>query len=712
MTKIDCAWIDDLHLLTVHLKNIASHFDEQQPPTIYWKKNEQYFHVQLGKIIDHSTCHMTYSEPLPMGEQLMLLWGEREIPVYPRKIVQTDWFEEHYTQTTIELGAHYETTATTFIVWAPTATSVQLSLDNHLLPLQQQSRGIWQSTISGDWHGFAYHYEAMINGEIVIVNDPYAKAMLANSEHSVVVDLDKTNPTNFHSTERPTLQHLADAIIYELHIRDATIDKHSGVNHRGKFLGLTEEDTATNSGYSTGISYVKELGCTHIQLLPINDFGRVDELNSHESYNWGYDPLYFQVPEGSYSTDPAKPMTRIHEFKQLIQSFHQAGISVILDVVYNHVFIMEESPFEQLVPGYYFRYHPDGTLSNGTGVGNDLATERKMVRKFILDTIDFWLREYKVDGFRFDLMGAMDIETMRCIRNRCLQESTPIMLLGEGWQLDTALDKAEMATSTQSGKLPGIRFFNDYFRDTLKGNLFDVHDTGYINGRGHFIDRLPHLVTGSSLEEYGTPFVTDVNQTVNFVECHDNHTLWDRLSLTNHAESTKVRKKMHQLATGITLLSQGVPFIHAGQEWFRTKNGDENSYISGDEINQLDWNQRVKECENIAFIKALICLRKQYDVFRLSTQQEVRRRVHVLKTPVPLFGWCLLDHHVDLAIYINPTKSPVDVHLPSSGKWEVIVTNVDDQARKWQANKEYTAINPYELVAFKKTINEKNCIQS
>lgn len=708
MTKTDCAWIDDLHLLTIHIKNIATHFHKQQSATIYWKKNEQHFQVQRSEIIDHSTVQMTYTDPLPIGEELILLWGELEIPVYPRGIIRTNWFEEHYTQINIDLGACYQMTATTFTVWAPTATSVKLSLDNRLLLLQQRSRGIWQSKVHGDWHGFAYHYEAIVNGEKVIVNDPYTKAMLANSEHSVVVDLTKTNPESFHTSERPALNHLADAIIYELHIRDATIDENSGVYNRGKFLGLTEEHTTTKNSYSTGLSYLKELGCTHIQLLPINDFDRVDEMNPHESYNWGYDPLYFQVPEGSYATDPAEPTARIHELKQLIQTFHQAGLSVILDVVYNHIFIMEESPFEKLVPGYFFRYHADGTLSNGTGVGNDIATERKMVRKFILDTIDFWLSEYKVDGFRFDLMGAIDVETMGYIRERCLKEPAPIMLLGEGWQLDTALDTGEMATSKQSRKLPGIRFFNDYFRDTMKGNLFDVGDAGYINGGGHFIERMPHLITGSVLEEHGMPFVWDVNQTVNFVECHDNHTLWDRLLLTNQNESIKVRKRMHQLATGITLLSQGVPFIHAGLEWFRTKQGDENSYISGDEINQLDWMQRVQESENIAYIKALITLRKQYDVFRLSTKQEIRRQVHILNTAHPVFGWCLLDRNFDFAIYVNPTTSVFDIQLPSLGKWEVIVTNIGDEAIIRQVNGEYASIQPYELIVFKKAIHERS----
>ena len=323
---------------------------------------------------------------------------------------------------------------------------------------------------------FPYQYEVTVNGHTTRVNDPYSKALLVNSEKSVIVDLAKTNPDSFHKNTRPKQQHLQDAIIYELHVRDATIQEAGGFQNKGKFLGLTETNTATENGYSTGISYIKELGCTHVQILPINDFARVNELQSEKDYNWGYDPLYFQVPEGSYATAPENPISRIKECKEMIQSFHQVGLSVILDVVYNHVFVMEESAFEKIVPGYYFRYHNDGNLSNGTGVGNDFATERKMAQKFILDTIDFWLTEYRVDGFRFDLMGAMDIETMRKIRDRCAEESTPIMLLGEGWDLSTALPSEMKATSYNSNQLENIRFFNDYFRDSVKGNLFDTAD--------------------------------------------------------------------------------------------------------------------------------------------------------------------------------------------------------------------------------------------
>ncbi|MFC4024886.1 type I pullulanase [Oceanobacillus longus] len=702
--KKNIAWMDDVHLLTV----IADHLNKlpdfrKDEPILYWEKEQRNFSVSFQEKIDDSTVRLANEEELPIGEELVLLWGEMKFPVYPRAIVRTKWFDENYSATAIKLGATCTEDSTIFSVWSPTATALKLVLGDNMYALSKREKGVWETEIKGDWHGYPYEFEVSLNGDTQRVNDPYAKGMLANSEKGVVVNFSRSDQVE-HEQSRPTVKNLQDAIIYELHVRDATIQQESGIMNRGKFLGLSETGTTTPNGFSTGLSYMKEIGCTHVQLLPINDYARVDELHPDEQYNWGYDPLYFQVPEGSYSVLPDRPIARINELKTMIQAFHREGIAVILDVVFNHVFILEESPFEKLVPGYYFRYQPNGQLSNGTGVGNDIATERKMTRKFILDTIDFMINEYHVDGFRFDLMGAMDIETMKQIQERCNAEDVPMMLLGEGWELPTAIPSDWKATSFNSRKLGGIRFFNDYFRDCLKGNLFNEQDTGYINGEGRFLEKMPNLLSGSSLEEYGEPFVSDVNQMVNYVECHDNHTLWDRLQLTNPDVDESIRKKMHQLATGIVLLSQGVPFIHAGQEWFRSKQGDENSYISGDHINQLDWNKREQEQKNITFLKTLISLRKKYDVFRMTSKQEIRRRFHVIETPQPVFGFTLLGDKDDFSIYINPSNNKYDLHLPSSGKWSIAVTNNSTKRTEQQEIiGEYTFVDAYELVVFQKT---------
>ena len=292
------AWIDDVFILKVKVQNGPRMMTVADSPVIYWKSMDRYFPVKLDHAIDYETVRMTFAQELPMGEDLILHWGALRLPIYPGAIVRTDWFDKHYSHVDAELGAKYEPAETTFSVWTPTATSVNLVIKGKIHPLKRGDYGVWSSAIAGDLHGVPYQYEVTVNGQSNLVNDPYSKALLANSEKSVVVDLAKTNPSGFAETTRPK-HHLQDAIIYELHVRDTTIQKESGVLNKGKFIGLTETDTATKNGYSTGISYIKELGCTHVKLLPINDYARVNEINPENDYNWGYDPLFFQVPEGS-----------------------------------------------------------------------------------------------------------------------------------------------------------------------------------------------------------------------------------------------------------------------------------------------------------------------------------------------------------------------------------------------------------------------------
>jgi pullulanase len=695
--QTNIAWIDDIFQLTVQTKNVKA-LAATGNPVIHQTEEDQFYGAIIDQIIDDSTAIIKFSHELPMGETLILQWAEEEIPIYPGGIVRTKWFDDRYSPLGSHLGADCRPEQTVFTIWAPTAASVVLLLNKQPYNLIKKEKGIWHLTVPGDWHGATYQYEVTVNGKSNVVNDPYAKAMLPNSKAGVVVELSRTDqlPASTEHAVEPS-----ETIIYELHVRDATVHKASGVKNRGKFLGLTEKGTTTPDGYSTALSYLTELGCTHVQFLPVNDFARVDELNPEEDYNWGYDPLYFQAPEGSYSTQPEEPISRINELKQLIHTFHQEGLSVILDVVYNHVYKLEKSDFEKIVPGYYFRYHPDGSLSNGTGVGNDIASERQMVRKFILDTVDFWLREYKIDGFRFDLMGILDTETMLQIRDRTKQEKVPIMLLGEGWDMGTALPSNKKAASYNSWTLPGICFFNDFFRDSVKGELFLEKGTGYVNGSGRFIERMPHLVTGSALSKFGKPVVSHVQQSVNYVECHDNQTLWDRLEVTNPKTPSSLRKKMHQLATGITLLSQGIPFLHAGQEWFRTKFGDENSYLSGDRINQLDWLQREQETDYIEFVKQLIAFRKKHKLLRLDSNQEVMKRFHVLETPATLFGFTLLGDTYDLAIYLNPTETSFPLRLPYAGKWKRALTNHLGKEQE-EIIGEHMMIEPYELLVYER----------
>ncbi|WP_077624283.1 type I pullulanase [Sediminibacillus massiliensis] len=693
------AWIDDVKMLAVYIGETEVLGEEK--PVVFWQNNR--LEGKIEKLASDDYAVLVFEEEIPLGYEMELQWGEHRFSVHPRGIVRTPWFDERYDATDEKLGAVYTETATTFSVWSPTAIRMTLHVNDNPYEMERKDNGVWERTLEGNWKNARYYYEVTTNGKNLTTNDPYAKSMTANSGFGIVLDSASTDPSHFRDYEKPAIDHAKDAIIYELHVRDATIFPDSGVENKGKFLGLSEKDTRTSSGHSTGLSYIKDLGCTHVQLLPVNDFARVDESKPDGGYNWGYDPLYYQVPEGSYALDATDPESRVREAKQMIKAFHEEDLSVILDVVYNHVFIQEESPFEKLVPGYYFRYHQVDILSNGTGTGNDIASERRMVRKFILDTIDYWLSEFRVDGFRFDLMGIMDVKTMLAIKERCERESAPVLLLGEGWELDTPLPPEQKATIFQSHQLKGISFFNDKFRDSIKGNLFEQTDVGFANGDGRYIELLPQLISGSCLPDHGEQSVTEPFQSVNYVECHDNHTLWDKLELSNEEQTREVRKSIHQIATGLTLLSQGIPFLHAGQEWFRTKQGDENSYISGDEINQLDWSQRVREAENIEWVKALIALRKKYHMFRLATVDEIKERLHILKTPDPVFGFTLFGDDEDLAIFVNPLQKSFQIHLPSPGRWEKLLSNhTGGMSPLCCIVGEQMHIEPYELTILKK----------
>ncbi|SDY99855.1 pullulanase [Evansella caseinilytica] len=664
--KQPIAWIDDQHLLTIE----APFLSENLPVTLK-SKQQQWSGTPIW---ENGVYQITFPEPLPLGEQLVLEWNQTAIPVYPRNIVRTEWFQTAFHAPDQTFGADYTPEQTSFAVWSPVATDIKLCLKDNVYAMKKDAFGVWKTSIAGDWDGAVYQYEVTIFDRTTRINDPYAKALTVNSKLGVVVDLRKTDPPHFRNVPRPAVPY-EDTIIYELHVRDATIAPASGVKEKGKYKGLTETGTTTINNKKTGLDYFKQLGITHIQLLPINDFANVDEADPLKAYNWGYDPLFYQVPEGSYAATPADPASRISECKQLVQAFHQEGIGVILDVVYNHVFIRETSPFELLVPGYYFRVHEDGTPANGTGVGNDIASERPMVRKFILDTVDYWLREYRVDGFRFDLMGILDLETMKAIRRRCDQEQTPVFLLGEGWKLPTALPSDQLATVENSGKLPGISFFNDRFRDAVRGNNFEVMDTGFINGSGKNIGTMLQLVSGSCLGDLEHSMFQHPLQSVNYVECHDNHTLWDRLDATHKQTSATIRKRIHQMATGLVLLSQGIPFLHAGQEWFRTKFGDHNSYRSGDNVNQLDWEQRDENLDYIQFTKDCITLRKSSKLFRMTSRAEINKHLRQVATSFPVFGYTLLGREEDFAIYINPAATPFRIRLPAPGHWETVLSN-------------------------------------
>ncbi|MBB5174731.1 type I pullulanase [Texcoconibacillus texcoconensis] len=631
-----------------------------------WKRDEKYVWIR-GE------------EEFPLHGELVVTFNQTELPVYFGAVVRSEEFEKHFYAIDERLGVWTKGNETHFSIWAPTARQVVLIVGDTDYALDKKKNGTWWVNVPYNCHGKPYHYEITRNGETVEVIDPYTPSLTANSKRGVVIDFAQTKAPCDKKRAEAAVNSRENTVIYELHVRDATSNADSGVfRNRGKFLGLTDTNAKTPNGYTSGLSYFAELGVTHVQLLPINDFGRVDELDHESNYNWGYDPLFFQSPEGSYTTDPTDPISRVTECQEMIDTFHREGLSVIVDVVFNHVYIWQTSSFEKTVPGYYFRYGPNGELSNGTGCGNDIASERPMVRKFILDTVDHWLRHYKVDGFRFDLMGILDIETMQQIKKRSDEENLPMILLGEGWDMPTALDSKQQATSFHAQKLPGIAFFNDLFRDATKGSTFEEAARGYFNGEGAGKETIYHLFTGSIQPTPGILHFNDPLQSVNYIECHDNLTLWDKLERSNPEEGTEEKRRIHQLATSFTILSQGIPFLHAGQEMYRTKNGDANSYISGDAVNALDWKQREHYDQDICLVRDLLKLRDNYPLFRMSSREDIESRIHELSLPDPVFGVVLVGENEDITCLWNPGFQPVEVELSRFGRWKVQASNDDN----------------------------------
>lgn len=594
-------------------------------------------------------------------------------------------FDEAYAYDGNDLGCRYSPEGAEFVLWAPTASEAAVvfygTWDGPPLmeyPMKRGEKGVWRTTVGGDCHGRLYTYKVNIDGRWNEAVDPYAKAVSVNGDRGAVIDLERTNPAGWNGS-KPDFVHPVDAIIYEMHIRDLTIHPSSGVLHKGKFLGACETGTTGPKGIPTGLDHIRSLGVTHVQLLPVYDFATesVDETEPDQSYNWGYDPKNYNAPEGSYATDPYDPETRIRELKTLIQTYHDNGLRVIMDVVYNHVYDAFRIHFTKLVPGYYFRYKNDGLFSNGSGCGNDTASERKMMRKFIVDSVLYWAREYHLDGFRFDLMGLHDIETMNEVRRRLDEIDPSIVVLGEGWILPTELPEAERANQWNAWRMPGIGQFNDYIRDSLKGSVFSENDPGFIGGKYGTDHEVKKGITACiPYQDHIRGFAVEPVQSVSYVEAHDNHTLWDKLLLTNPQDDESVRKRRHMLATSIVMTSQGIAFLHAGQEFMRTKEGVENSYKSPDAINRMDWKRCAEFQDGVEHVRRLTGLRRRHPAFRMRSAEDIRRHLVFENAPGSCLAYTLRNHAngdptKHLMVIHNANTYPVQVHLPLPGLWTV-----------------------------------------
>ena len=505
--------------------------------------------------------------------------------------------------------------------------------------------------------------------------DPYARSTGVNGRRAMILDMAATDPVGWDTDTDPNAgKGITDAVIYELHLRDLSMDENSGITHKGKFLGLTETGTKTPSGQSTGLDHIKALGITHLHLLPVFDFGFTDETLPLPQFNWGYDPENFNVPEGSYSTDPYDGSVRVREMKQMVKTLHENGISVVMDVVYNHVYHDEPFCFHSIVPGYFSRVDNDGIWSNGSVCGNDTASERSMVRKYIVDSVNYWADEYHIDGFRFDLVGLIDIDTINEIVATVHRKHPSVIFYGEGWTMETGLVKpdVQLATQSNSGKLPGFSFFSDTIRDLLRGSVFFNDKPGFVSGE---------IVDKELLEDcfLGMPgWAAEPYQNINYVSCHDNNTLWDRICLAVPKASTNTKIQMNNLAAAFSILSQGVPFFHAGEELLRTKPArdggfDHNSYRAPDSVNAIKWGDLDKEAyrKNVQYYRGLIAFRKAHPALRQSTRQQVLSKVRSLEVSDPqAVAFHIDEGKQEILLVFNAASHKVSLPLPH-GIWDV-----------------------------------------
>lgn len=694
------AYLDEMNIITILLP-LSSHHGKSSSFYLFTGTEKMPLTIiNTSKIENNQKYICQFKADISFGKQYWIMDEHGCITdLQIGAVIRTEAFDNKFYYHGNDLGVNIKADQTRFKLWAPTATQVKLKLlppNSHfseIVKMKREDFGVWTVGVNRDLELYQYSFLVQINQEWHEAVDPYAKAVTVNGVMGVIVKLVKTR---MQKQNLPPIESPVDMIIYETHIRDFSIHENSGIHHKGLYIGASELNTIGKDGGPTGLSYLLDLGVTHIEFLPFNDFAGVDELERNRDYNWGYNPLHFNAPEGSYSTDPSNPYARISELKQLIDQLHQSGLRVIMDVVYNHVYIRENSPFEKVVPGYYFRHNELGLPSNGTGVGNDIASERRMVRKYIVDSVRYWLEEYQIDGFRFDLMGILDVETMNEICNLANEKGT--MILGEGWNLNTPLPNEQKAIITNQAKLPQLAQFNDKFRDTIKGSTFNLFEKGYALGNEHYTAAAFEALTGSiGFKKKENRLFNEPYQSVNYIECHDNHTLWDKLLSCLPDTNDRTRMKYHRLATGIVLMSQGIPFLHSGQEFFRTKQGEGNSYRSPDDINQLDWERKSEFIENVEYLKGIIQIRKTFPCFRMRTAGEVRRHIDRIPIPEPLLGCLLHKNHQEVILLINPSTKTHSCSLPE-GEWSILANQqFTGVSSKVPAVKEEFTLEPISL---------------
>ena len=616
----------------------------------------------------------------------VVIEGYGEKPVVPTKIFDSDYFIDNYTYDGDDLGAVINGNTTTFKVWAPTASKVVLNLFSagnggeayKNVEMTKGDKGVWSHT-ENCGHGTYYTYSVTTSVGTQEAVDPYAKAAGLNGNRGMVVDLAKTNPTAWKQDNFSTgIDSYSDAIIWEVHVRDFS-NKITSSQYKGKYLAFTEKGLVNEFGQPVGIDYLVELGITHVHLLPVYDYQTVDEANPDSQFNWGYDPKNYNVPEGSYSTNPYDGAVRIMEYKQMVQALHEAGIGVIMDVVYNHTYDANSS-FNKIVPYYYYRYTATGANSSASGCGNDTASERYMFGKFMVDSVSYWIEEYDLDGFRFDLMGLHDLQTMQEVESAVHNIDPEALIYGEGWTMGSTITGEAQANQGNISKITAtnnaigtIAVFNDAIRDGLKGSVFTSTSKGYISGAG--AGTLPSVLFGMrGGSGAGASWSVKDSMVVNYMSAHDNNTLWDKLELSNGTDSVETRLAMNRLGATLLLSSKGMVFFQAGEEMLRTKDGDENSYKSSDAINNIDWavlKDGANELEMMNYYKGLISMRKTYPIFTTVNTAMYSSNIGTNGAVAITY-----DNHMGgkATIIANPTAEAITYTL--TGTWYLLVDGV------------------------------------
>lgn len=578
-------------------------------------------------------------------------------------------FENTYTYFGNDLGCTWTKENARFRLWAPTANSVTVNLykTGHeadlitKIPMKSDICGTWVAEARGDLNGVYFTYAVNFGNKCVEACDPYARTTGINGKRAMVIDLSATDPDGWDADCDPHAGYpITDAIIYELHVRDLSMDESSGIVNKGKFLGLIEPDTKTAAGIPTGLSHMKALGITHLHILPMYDYGSVDEKDPSQ-FNWGYDPENFNVPEGSYSTDPYNGAVRVKELKQMVKGLHDSGISVVMDVVYNHVYHKDDFCFNRIVPGYFSR--PD---SDGSFCGNDTATERSMVRKYIVDSVKYWAEEYHIDGFRFDLVGLIDVKTIQDVMAAVHATHPNVIFYGEGWTMPTVPTKDVLLTvQSNAHMVPEFSFFSDNFRDMLRGTVLEENAIGFVSG----LQGAEKQVENCYMARNG--WSSEPSQSIQYGSCHDNRTLFDQLRITAPHRDVIA---MNKLSAALTLSAQGVPFFQAGEEFLRTKRGCDNSYNQPDAVNSLKWDrlQQPEYADMLDYYKGLIALRKAYPSLRLPTAKQVDESVQPLPTGKANTVAFLIHGKQTLLTCFNANDTAVDFTLPQ-GNWNVLV---------------------------------------